>query len=125
MVKPIPCRRFSNASMLDWITKLMEETHEVAREAALLAPRLAKGDWYTDDTLEVEWRLAEELTDVITLCTSWLDALGYDEEVRDMVQGVINQRNRKRGYFHTKKESLLEQRCFTRKDDNDVESEKD
>lgn len=44
-------------------------------------------------------RLAEELTDVITVCTSWLYALGYDEEQRGEVQRRVNEKNRERGYF--------------------------
>lgn len=31
MIKPIPCRKFKNASTLAWIAKLTEETDEVAR----------------------------------------------------------------------------------------------
>lgn len=39
-----------------------------------------------------------EITDVITLCTSWLDALGCDEEERDEWQRRVNEKNRMRGY---------------------------
>lgn len=91
VVYPIPCRKFRNASALEWITKLMEETHEVAREAVVSAEDENR------DKL-VEETFAEELTDVITVCTSWLDALGYGEEARCIVQQRVNDKNRKRGY---------------------------
>ena len=44
-------------------------------------------------------RLAEELTDVITVCVSWLDADGWDEEARGELQREVNEKNKKRGYF--------------------------
>ncbi len=36
MIKPIPCRKFKNASTLAWIAKIVEETDEVVQEAAIL-----------------------------------------------------------------------------------------
>ena len=71
MIKPIPCRKFKDASMLAWIEKLAEETSEVANEAAgLSCSRCEKlGE------VKARKRLAEEITDVITVCVSWLDAL--------------------------------------------------
>ena len=41
----------------------------------------------------------EELTDLITFCTTWLDALGYDASERRKVQNVINAKNKGRGYW--------------------------
>lgn len=35
MIKPIPCRKFKNASTLAWIAKIVEETDEVVQEAAI------------------------------------------------------------------------------------------
>ena len=76
MTRPQPCTKFRNAGIVDWAAKLNKEVYEVIRGAAYIE-RLA--DEADDDDVE---RLAEELTNVITVCTSWLDALGYDEEQR-------------------------------------------
>ena len=46
-----------------------------------------------------EKRIAEELTDVITVCVSWLDTLGYDETARERLQAQVNEKNKARGYF--------------------------
>ena len=44
-------------------------------------------------------RLAEELTDVIHVCVSWLDAEGWDEEARGELHRYVNEKNKARGYF--------------------------
>lgn len=102
MIKPIPCRKFKDASTLAWIAKIVEETDEVVQEAAIL------GDCADDEGMvdhdvygivDVKKRLATELTDVITVCVSWLYALGYDEAARDDVQRRVNEKNKARGYF--------------------------
>ena len=93
MTKPQPCTKFRNAGIVDWAAKLNKEVYEVIRGAAYIE-RLA--DEADDDDVE---RLAEELTNVITVCTSWLDALGYDEEKRGELQRLVNEKNKKRGYF--------------------------
>lgn len=46
-----------------------------------------------------EEALAEKLTEIITVCTSWIDALGYDEAKRGELQRRVNEKNRERGYF--------------------------
>lgn len=48
---------------------------------------------------EARKRLAMELTDVKTLCESWLYAEGWDEEERDELQRLVNEKNYERGYF--------------------------
>ena len=93
MTKPQPCTVFANAGTVDWVAKLNEEVYEVMLESAYVERLAAEAD---DDDVE---RLAEELTDVITVCTSWLYALGYDEDMRGEVQRRINEKNRERGYF--------------------------
>ena len=93
--KPQPCTKFRDASITAWIMKLSEEASEVSHEAAeLFCLRCEKRD-----EADVRGRLAEELTDVITVCVSWLDALGYDEEMRGELQKRINEKNKARGYF--------------------------
>ena len=100
MTKPQPCTKFRGAQTAERIAKLSEETNEVIQEATEF--------WDLDEhrgCLELEAvaatadRLALELTDVITVCTSWLYALGYDEKARGEVQRRVNEKNKKRGYF--------------------------
>lgn len=93
MTRPQPCTKFRNAGIVDWAAKLNKEVYEVIRGAAYIE-RLA--DEADDDDVE---RLAEELTNVITVCTSWLDALGYDEEKRGELHRRVNEKNRERGYL--------------------------
>lgn len=100
-IKPIPCKKFKNASSLAWIAKIVEETDEVVQEAAILE-EFADDEGMVDSDkagiVDVNNRLAMELTDVITVCVSWLYALGYDEVARDEVQRHVNEKNCKRGY---------------------------
>lgn len=102
MIKPIPCRKFKDASTLEWIAKLTEETDEVVQEAAILGD-CADNEGLVDHDVygivSVKKRLATEITDVVTVCVSWLDALGYDEAARDEVQRRVNEKNKARGYF--------------------------
>ena len=93
MTKPQPCTVFANVGTVDWVAKLNEEVYEVMLESAYVE-RLA--DVADDDDVE---RLAEELTDVITVCVSWLHALGYDEQMRGEMQQFVNENNKARGYF--------------------------
>ena len=93
MTKPQPCTKFRDAGIMDWAAMLNKDVYEVIRGVAYIE-RIA--DEADDDDVE---RLAEELTDVITVCVSWLHALGYDEKARSEVQRRVNQKNKKRGYF--------------------------
>lgn len=74
-------------STRDWFLKLQEEIFEVFE--AMESGR--------DD--EFDELCAEELADVITVCTSWLETLGYDEEKRSEIFRKVNEKNEKRGYF--------------------------
>ena len=100
MTRPQPCKKFHNASVLEWIAKLAEETHEVIQEATILKEVADEDGMVDHDTyglLDVKKRLATELTDVITVCTSWIDTLGYDEVKRGKLQERVNEKNRSRG----------------------------
>ena len=102
MTKPQPCTKYRDAGTVEWIAKLNEETNEVVQEAVILedcADELGTVDHDVYGIVDVKKRLATELTDVITLCTSWLDALGYDETMRGELQKRVNEKNKKRGYF--------------------------
>lgn len=101
MTKPQPCTKYRDAGMVEWIAKLSEETDEVIQEAKEMA-ELYENQCSVVDPEEmgaVQDRLALELTDVITVCTSWLYALGYEEDGRAAVQVRVNKNNKARGYF--------------------------
>ena len=100
MTKPQPCTKYRDAERMAWIAKLIEETHEVVQEAQIVA-QLEKADEEALSTVlwEARKRLAMELTDVKTLCESWLYAEGWDEEQRGDLQRCVNEKNRERGYF--------------------------
>lgn len=42
---------------------------------------------------------AQEITDIITTCTSWLEACGYDLNDRRRLCKEVNIKNQSRGYF--------------------------
>lgn len=101
VVKPIPCRKFKDAATLEWVAKLAEETNEVIAGANVLEEYADEDGVVDHDVLgivDVKDKLSQELTDVITVCVSWLDALGYDEAERERLQERVNEKNRKRGY---------------------------
>jgi hypothetical protein len=100
MTKPQPCTKYRDAERMEWIAKLIEETYEVVQEAQIVA-QLEKADEEALSTVlwEARKRLAMELTDVKTLCESWLYAEGWDEEERDELQRLVNEKNYERGYF--------------------------
>lgn len=89
MMRPQPCRKFKMISVADWVTKLMEEVVEVVHIAA---------DTLDDEDMLAD-KLGEELTDLITVCTSWLDVFGYDEVARGKLQECVNEKNKARGYW--------------------------
>lgn len=67
----------------DWFFKIIEEVEEARIEA-------------NNNNRE---HLAEELTDVITVCVSFLNALGYNQEARAEFQRKVNDKNASRGYL--------------------------
>ena len=100
MTKPQPCTKFRHAERMAWIAKLVEETHGVVQEVQIVA-QLEKADEEALSTVlwKARKRLAMELTDVKTLCESWLYAEGWGEEERDEFQKIVNEKNKARGYF--------------------------
>ena len=104
MTKPQPCTRFRNAGTVEWIAKLMEETNEAIQEAYTVSQleqtrKKAPCEAMDEVLRNARERLAMELTDVKTLCESWLYAEGWDEEERGEVQKRVNEKNKARGYF--------------------------
>ena len=81
----------------DWYLKLQEEIFEV-QEAYK-----DEVDFFDDYDFDIDGclfpRTAEEIVDVITVCISYLNALGYDEEKRSELFAKVNEKNEKRGYF--------------------------
>ena len=82
--RPVKCDKFGNSvddySDKDWFMKILEETYEAF------------------ETTDIKKR-GEELTDIITVCTSCLQALGFDHNARAVLQRKVNDKNERRGYF--------------------------
>ena len=93
MTKPQPCNMFDVADVEAWGIELSKGVYEVIKDVAYMDQFLDCVD--CDD----EAHLAENLTNVITLCTSWLAVLGYDEARRGELQRLVNEENKKRGCF--------------------------
>jgi hypothetical protein len=84
---PMPVRndgrvKTADYTHLDWAGKVKEELGEVM-------------------TAGSPEEMAMEITDIITVCTSWLDALGYDQYDRRRLCKEVNIKNQSRGYFDT------------------------
>lgn len=104
MTKPQPCTRFRDAGTVEWIAKLVEETNEAIQEAYIISQHEQSNKEFPCEAmnkviLDARERLALELTDVIHVCVSWLDAEGWDEEARGELHRRVNEKNRERGYF--------------------------
>ena len=104
MTRPQPCTRFRDAGTVEWIAKLMEETNEAVQEAYTVSQleqtkKKAPCEAMNEVVQGARERLAMELTDVIHVCVSWLDAEGWDEEARGELHRRVNEKNRERGYF--------------------------
>lgn len=101
-VKPIPVKKdkfdrlTKDYDIFDWLGRIDEELDEV--KSAATAFDSARED-ITEELQERKKALAMELQDLITVCTSCLDFLGFDEAARDKLCQQINEKNRKRGYF--------------------------
>jgi len=92
MTKPQPCTMFDVADGEAWAKELGKHMYDVVRDVIYM-------DQFFDCIERAdEEALAEKLTNVITVCTSWLHALGYDEYLRGEVQKRVNEKNKKRGY---------------------------
>ena len=92
-ISPQPVRRdgkgksVKDYSSRDWLLKVQEEVFEVAEFQGC------------SNSAQAREMLAEELTDVITVCISWLETLGYNEQKRAELFIKVNEKNEKRGYF--------------------------
>ena len=104
MMKPQPCTKFRDADTVEWIAKLSEETDEVIQEAHIISQHEQSNKEFPCEAMnkvimEARKRLALELTDVIHVCVSWLNAEGWDEAARCELHRRVNEKNKRRGYF--------------------------
>ena len=63
----------------DWFLKLQEEIFEAFEDK--------------------EYINHYEIADIITVCISYLNAIGYNENGRSEIFAAVNEKNEKRGYF--------------------------
>ncbi|RHF53444.1 hypothetical protein DW674_00860 [Mitsuokella multacida] len=82
----------ANTSVRTWFQKLQEEVVEAHEKAVYY--QLAG-----EDDEERRAGLAEELTDIKTVCETYLHALGYDGCERAAIQRQVNEKNKRRGYL--------------------------
>ena len=93
-ILPRPVIRAGNGKLIkdhaskDFYMKLQEKIFESMWEL-----------FYSSVLLINKKNLAEEIADIITVCISYLNALGYDEEKRSEIFRKVNEKNEKRGYF--------------------------
>ena len=73
-------RAVSEYTHKDWVNKIKEELLETVSAGS---PE----------------EMAEEITDIITVCTSWLESNGYDLNERKRLFKAVNIKNQGRGYF--------------------------
>ena len=101
VIKPQPCTKFEDAVTVKWVAKLSEETNEVIQETPEYRTLFENGysREYPDRAKAAKDRIALELTDVIHVCVSWLNAMGYDEDERGDLHRRVNEKNKERGYF--------------------------
>ena len=82
----------------------MDETNDVIHEAYIVSQHEQSNKEFPCEAMNeviqgARERLALELTDVIHVCISWLDAEGWDEEARGDLHRRVNEKNRERGYL--------------------------
>lgn len=83
---PKPCK--ADLTTKQWFAKILEEVEEAHAEA--IARKMCGIRKH---------ELATELTDIITVCTSYLESLGVDEYKRMEIQREVNRKNAMRGYL--------------------------
>ena len=104
MTRPQPCTKYRDAGTVEWIAKLMEETNEAIQEAYTVSQHEQSNKEFPCEAMneviqDARERLALELTDVIHVCVSWLDAEGWSEEARGELHRRVNEKNEECGYL--------------------------
>ena len=93
MTKPQPCNMFDIADAEAWAKELGKHMYDVVRDAIYM-------DQFFDCIERAdEEALAEKLTEIIKVCTSWIAALGYDEAKRGELHRRVNEKYKARGCF--------------------------
>ena len=93
MTKPQPCNMFDVADAEAWAKELGKHMYDVVRDAIYM-------DQFFDCIERAdEEDLAEKLTEIIKVCTSWIAALGYDEAKRGELHRRVNEKYKARGHF--------------------------
>lgn len=93
MTRPQPCNMFDVADGEAWAKELGKHMYKVIEDVVYM-------DQFFDCVERAdEEALAEKLTDIIMVCTSWVDALDYDEVKRGELQARVNEKNKERGYW--------------------------
>ena len=104
-IKPVPCLKFRDKTIEQLAADVQEEVDEV-KSAISDVNRIVGYITIRDDEERARkaaaaaaiGHLAEELTDVITVCTTFLEIIGYGPDDRDITQIMVNEKNRERGY---------------------------
>lgn len=100
-IKPIPVvkdkhgKLIKDYSFTDWFNQLNQELDEI-KEAAFIVDTSVCAEYELQQRINA---LAEELQDLITVCTSMLQWLGFDESKRNQLAMQVNEKNRSRGYL--------------------------
>jgi NTP pyrophosphatase (non-canonical NTP hydrolase) len=94
-------RSTSEYTLRGWLAKLKEEVSEVEAEVDKVGNITPPDLMLRTNTQKEEMSddLSEELTDVITVCASTLNWLGWTIYGRAQLQKKVNEKNRKRGYW--------------------------
>ena len=93
MTKPQPCNMFDIADAEAWAKELGKHMYDVVRDAIYM-------DQFFDCIERAdEEDLAEKLTEIIKVCTSWIAALGYDEAKRGELHRRVNEKYKAHGDF--------------------------
>lgn len=93
MTKPQPCNMFDVADGEAWAKELGKLMYDVVSDVIYM-------DQFFDCIERAdEEALAEKLTEIIKVCTSWIAALGYDEAKRGELHRRVNEKYKARGHF--------------------------
>lgn len=105
---PHPCDNdgtfdVSAYSLRDWKAKLREELSEIELEIDMICGGFGlyhfEKNINNENVAKAINRLSEEITDLSTVCTSFLNWLGWNIYGRAKLQKEVNEKNKNRGYY--------------------------
>lgn len=95
MTRPQPCEKIECLSPIMWHAKLSEKLDKIKNETLKLSQIIGTD---SDEIHKTEARIATKLTELVTICTSWLHyGLMYDEHLRGNLQKRVNEKNLRHG----------------------------